>query len=34
VGGFAFGMLTAKLFQKRDHHGVDVNILAERFRAD
>ena len=31
VGGFAFGALTAKLFQKGDPPMVDINLVAEKF---
>jgi membrane associated rhomboid family serine protease len=31
VGGFGFGALTARLFQRRNHPAIDVNILANRF---
>lgn len=34
VGGFAFGYLTARLFQKKERIGIDVNILSERFFAE
>lgn len=34
VGGFAFGAITAKLFQKKDSIGIDINIMRERYFAD
>jgi len=34
VGGFAFGVLTAKLFQRSDSIGIDINIMRERFYID
>ena len=34
IGGFLFGLLTAKLFQKFNRPQIDVNVTSSRFYAD